>query len=417
MEITTENNSSRTSEQVKPGYKKTPVGIIPKDWEVKRISKVGKIIGGGTPSTTNLDYWNGDINWFTPTEIKNKYIGKSARRITELGLKNSSARLLPIGTILLTTRATIGEASISTEISTTNQGFQSIVCDENTNNLFLYELVKFNKHELYRRANGSTFLEISGKEVKKIQLPIPPLPEQKAIADCLTTWDKGIEKLTQLIASKKEQKKGLMQQLLTGKKRLEGFEEEWKEVRLGKYFKERNQCGFDDLELLSIGEDGVYPQSESNKKDTSNADKSKYKLIEVGDLGYNTMRLWQGRIALSDIKGIVSPAYTIIIPQTEKVNSKYFSYMFKMPFVVNKFYRNSQGMVSDTLTCRYNDFKKIKLSIPSLKEQTAITEVLTTADKEIELLENKLETFKTQKKGLMQVLLTGTLRLCSGTNG
>src|SRR5699024_6804968 len=147
------------------------------------------------------------------------------------------------------------------------------------------------------------------------------------------------------------------------------------------------------------------------KKDTSNTNKTKYKLIDVGDLGYNTMRLWQGRIALSSIKGIVSPAYTIITPLKDKVSSKFFSYFFKMPFVVHKFYRNSQGMVSDTLTCRYNDFKKIKLFIPSLEEQTAIAEVLTTADKQINLLEKKLTNFKTQKKGLMQVLLTGERRL------
>src|SRR5690625_1495604 len=137
---TTKHNITNKAESIKSGYKKTPVGIIPEDWEVKRIKSVADVIGGGTPSTTEVKYWNGNINWFTPSEIKGKFVSKSERKITKAGLKNSSAKELPIGTILLTTRATIGEVSLSTEISTTNQGFQSLVCKNGTNNVFLYEL-------------------------------------------------------------------------------------------------------------------------------------------------------------------------------------------------------------------------------------------------------------------------------------
>ena len=131
---------------------------------MKKIKSVADVIGGGTPSTFEKEYWNGSINWFTPSEIKGKYAFKSERQITAKGLNNSSAKELPVGTILLTTRATIGEASLSTEISTTNQGFQSLVCKKGTNNIFLYELIKFNKNELYRRANGSTFFVSSLKK-------------------------------------------------------------------------------------------------------------------------------------------------------------------------------------------------------------------------------------------------------------
>src|SRR5690625_469620 len=261
---TTKHNITNTAEPLKPGYKKTSVGMIPEDWEVKRVKSVADVIGGGTPSTTEVKYWNGNINWFRPSEIKGKFVYKSERKISKAGLKNSSAKELPIGTILLTTRATIGEASLSTEISTTNQGFQSLVCKKGTNNVFLYELIKFNKNELYRRANGSTFLEISGKEIKQIPLAIPPLPEQKAIADCLSTWDKGIEKLSALIASKKEQKKGLMQGIFSGKLKVENGElvkvedeklwlKGWKEVRLGEVIKVQGGYAFKSDEFKNKG--------------------------------------------------------------------------------------------------------------------------------------------------------------------
>src|SRR5690625_5155371 len=262
---TTKHNITNKAESIKSGYKKTPVGIIPEDWEVKRIKSVADVIGGGTPSTTELKYWNGNINWFTPSEIKGKFVSKSERKITKAGLKNSSAKELPIGTILLTTRATIGEVSLSTEISTTNQGFQSLVCKNGTNNVFLYELIKFNKNELYRRANGSTFLEISGKEVRKIPLAIPPLPEQKAIADCLSTWDKGIEKLSALIASKKEQKKGLMQQIFNGQLAIDN-EQLPVEIRLKKVDKEEELLkGWKEAKLEQVSKIimGVSPNSEN----------------------------------------------------------------------------------------------------------------------------------------------------------
>ncbi|WP_052342937.1 hypothetical protein [Saccharicrinis fermentans] len=106
-----------------------------------------------------------------------------------------------------------------------------------------------------------------------------------------------------------------MQQLLTGKTRLKGFGGEWKESKLEEYFTQRNETNQKKLPLLSVGINGVYPQDESIKKDTSNTDKSKYKRICVGDIGYNTMRMWQGRSALSSLEGIVSPAYTIITPK------------------------------------------------------------------------------------------------------
>jgi type I restriction enzyme S subunit len=248
-------------------------------------------------------------------------------------------------------------------------------------------------------------------DVKALKIPLPPLPEQKAIAQVLSTADAAILTTEKLIAKKELRKKWLMQQLLTGKKRLKGFSEEWKEMSLGEMFCERNETQYYDLPLLSIGQNGVYPQDESVKKDTSNEDKSKYKRICPGDIGYNTMRMWQGRSALSELEGIVSPAYTVVTPKNN-ADSIFFSYLFKMPKMTNLFWRNSQGLVDDTLNCKYKDFSIVKFFLPQTKaEQTAIAHVLQAADKEISLLKAKAEKLREQKKGLMQQLLTGKVRL------
>jgi len=261
-------------------------------------------------------------------------------------------------------------------------------------------------------ATGTTSVAaIYGRDLETIKFLLPPLPEQKAIAKVLSTADAAIHTTEKLIAQKELRKKWLMQQLLTGKKRLKGFGGEWKEMHLGDMFTERNETKYYDLPLLSIGQNGVYPQDESEKKDTSNEDKSKYKRICPGDIGYNTMRMWQGRSALSELEGIVSPAYTVVTPKKNS-DSIFFSYLFKMPKMTNLFWRNSQGLVDDTLNCKFKDFSIVKTMLPPTKEeQTAIAQVLQAADKEISLLKAKAEKLREQKKGLMQQLLTGKVRL------
>jgi len=181
------------------------------NWHEKYIKDVADVIGGGTPDTTKLEYWNGNIQWFTPTEIgHNKYVNKSKRTITEKGLKNSSAKLLPPKTILLTSRATIGECSIIEKECATNQGFQSLVPNSLINNEFCYYLINTKKKELLRKASGSTFLEISNSEIKQIKCKFPSLLEQQKIADFLFLVDRRIEKQRQLVESLKKYKRGAL---------------------------------------------------------------------------------------------------------------------------------------------------------------------------------------------------------------
>ena len=246
----------------------------------------------------------------------------------------------------------------------------------------------------------------------KSKVILPPIEEQHKIAAILTTQDKVIELKEKRIAEKQRQKKYLMQHLLTGKKRLPGFSGAWKTDRLGKLFFERKEINCEGLQMLAItGTQGIIPRQELDLKDNSSEDKSKYLRVCVGDIGYNTMRMWQGVSAYSNYEGIVSPAYTILKP-CSSINAKYFAYLFKMPEIIFLFYRFSQGLVDDTRNLKYENFKKIKVFFPpDMEEQAAIVEVLSAADREIDLLRQDIEQEKQKKKALMQLLLTGIVRV------
>ena len=163
-------------------------------WEQEKLSNVANIVGGGTPSTKEASYWNGAINWFTPNEIgNNKYVKGSLRKITERGLNNSSAQLLPANkTILFTSRATIGTIAILEEEASTNQGFQSLIVNDFNDVNFLYYKLLTMKKLFLKNSVGSTFLEISGKTMKKIDINIPSKTEQEKIGKLLSSIDKAI---------------------------------------------------------------------------------------------------------------------------------------------------------------------------------------------------------------------------------
>ena len=205
-------------------FKKSELGEVPQDWIVKRLSDIGSIVGGGTPDTTKKDYWeNGNIAWAVPTDLtglNTNYIDKTERYITEKGLNNSAAKLLPVGAVLITSRATIGECAITKIPITTNQGFQTIVCNNENNNHFIFYTIKFNKAKLVRKSHGTTFLEISKTNIKSLKLSIPPLKEQLKISSILSNVDELIQKQERDKYTLENLKKGLMEQLLTGKIRV-----------------------------------------------------------------------------------------------------------------------------------------------------------------------------------------------------
>ena len=204
-------------------FKKTEIGEIPEEWEINNLGNIVEVISGATPKTNINEYWdNGDIYWATPSDITSngKYISVTEKTITENGLRNCSAKLLPIGSILMSSRATIGERCINTVPMATNQGFKSLVCKDGINNEFIYYYVDILKEKLIGLASGSTFLEVSKKVVEDIKIVIPSLEEQEKIASILSEVDKKIDGYENKKQKLEELKKGLMQQLLTGKIRV-----------------------------------------------------------------------------------------------------------------------------------------------------------------------------------------------------
>jgi type I restriction enzyme S subunit len=193
------------------------------EWKEVKLKQLGEVVSGGTPSTTNSDYWDGDVFWVTPTDItklKSHYIGSSIRKISKSGLLSCSAKLVPKGSLLVCTRATIGTLAITKTEMCTNQGFKNLVPNKSTDVEFLYYLLAHERHQLISKASGSTFLELSKKDFDNIRLKVPSFKEQQKIAAVLTAADQEIDALQSKLAHFKEEKKALMQQLLTGKRRV-----------------------------------------------------------------------------------------------------------------------------------------------------------------------------------------------------
>ena len=192
-------------------------------WERTALGKISDIKNGSTPSTEISTYWNGRIPWCTPTDITDtpgKYLFATERNITQEGLASCTASLLPVGALLLCSRATIGEIKIAGSQVCTNQGFKSLVCKDEVSNEFIYYLLVTLKSKLIERAIGSTFLEIGKHEVASLEVNLPPLDEQRAVAAILSGMDTEIATLEQRCEKARAIKRGMMQQLLTGKIRL-----------------------------------------------------------------------------------------------------------------------------------------------------------------------------------------------------
>ena len=255
-------------------------------------------------------------------------------------------------------------------------------------------------------------LRLYFNDFKRIPSNIPDFPEQIKIGKAILACSKNLDVVEKLIENSKDQKKGLMQKLLTGSVRITGFTTTtWQEFKLGQLFSERVESGRLDLPLVSITKElGAIWRDDVGRKDTSSEDKSKYLRICPGDIGYNTMRMWQGISAFSNIEGIVSPAYTIVIPK-DNVDGLFMAYLFKTPKLIHDFYRYSQGLTSDTWNLKFRHFKQVKVTIPGIDEQKQIAKILQKCDQEVTALISMRDTLLNEKKALMQQLLTGKRRV------
>ena len=369
-------------------------------WEQRKLGDVVTIQGGGTPSSLNKKYWDGSINWFTPAEVIDKrYVEYSNKKITESGLQNSSAVLMPKGTILFTSRASIGNMTFLSHPSATNQGFQSLIANSYCCNAeFLYAYGFRIKRFALRNAAGSTFLEISKNELAKCPIKLPGLVEQSRIGEFFKTLDNLIaatERKKELLQKKKQ---AYLQLIFSQHLRFKGFTKPWRQTQISDIFHERRERN-PEGELLSISvANGVQVSTLSNN---SMQDLSKYKVVVKNDLAYNSMRMWQGASGASLYNGIVSPAYTVLVPQKD-VNSQFYAYLFKTTKMLYIFRSFSQGMTSDTWNLKYPTLSKINVLKPSLIEQNQIAELFKTLDELIKANDKKLELLKKKKKAYLQ---------------
>ncbi|GAA8233245.1 restriction endonuclease subunit S [Helicobacter pylori] len=376
--------------------------MLPLNWQRVRLGDIAEIIGGGTPSTQITSFWNGSINWLTPTEIGiTKYVYKSQRTITPLGLKNSSAKLLPIGTILLTSRASIGDCAILKVVATTNQGFQSLIPLEKINNEFLYYLILTLKNKLLKLASGSTFLEVSPNKIKNLLIPLPPLNEQNAIANILSALDRYLYALDALILKKEGVKKALSFELLSQRKRLKGFNQAWQRVRLGDIAEIKRGVRITKNELDVFG---------------------KYPVVSggVGFLGYtnnfnryeNTITIAQygtaGYVNFQKNKFWANDVCFCIYPNKDIIKNIFLYYFLK----VNQNYLYE---ISNRNATPYSISKDkildFEIPLPPLNEQNAIANILSALDNEIASLKNKKRQFENIKKALNHDLMSAKIRV------
>lgn len=391
--------------------------MIPTDWTLEPLHGVlrkpiqygivqtGDNIKGGIPCVRVVDMTKPDLD-----------ISEMISTSLVINKKNRKT-ILEKGEVLFALRGEIGKvakvddelagANITRGVARLSPNFTKITTDY----LMIALEAPITREDLLRRVNGSALQEIPLTQLKKISIHLPPTIEQQAITTVLHKWNVTCRLTERLIAAKQERRTWLMQQLLTGKRRLPGIDGEWRNVHLGDIFTNRVESNFPDLPLVAItGSGGVVSREDLVRRDTSSEDKSKYLRIYPGDIGYNTMRMWQGVCGLSQLEGIVSPAYTIVTPKAE-IDGEFMALLFKSLPVIHLFHRHSQGLVDDTLNLKWRHFSEIKVTIPEKDEQQAIAAVFRTADRELDLLRAQLDALREQKKGLMQLLLTGKLRV------
>lgn len=380
--------------------------MVPKGWEVKSLGEIATVTSGGTPSRDIPDYWtNGTIPWIRTSEVQNCVLNYKDTRefISQSGLKHSSAKLVPEGTILL---AMIGQGKTRGQVAllkfkaATNQNCAAIIPDENTDPVFLFNLLISRYKSIRAISNSAGQSNLSGQLVKQIKVSLPPLPEQRKIGQILSTWDKAIESLEKLIDNCRAEKKALMQQLLHKKTRLSGFSDYWKTYRLG----DCCQICTGSKDLKDKQEEGLYPFFVRSKKvekiDTYSFDGEAILVPGEGGVG-EIIHYIKGKFdyhqrvyKLSDFEGL----------------DGLFLYYYLQEFFKREVSQNAVKATVDSL--RLPIFKEMRVvAPPKLKEQQRIARILRKVDNLTFNYEQQLSAAKSIKAFLMQQLLTGKRRV------
>ena len=408
--------------ELRAGYKNTEIGVIPEDWECSKIGDITNAHAGGTPSTQNSSYWNGNIRWMNSGELNLKYVSEVENRITEVGLNNSSTKLIPKFCILVglagqgKTRGTVAINSIEL---CTNQSIAAIYPSKIYESKYLYFYLDSQYLELRKISTGDGGRGgLNLRIIKNIRIPLPKLSEQKAISEVLSDTDELIHAFEKRISKKRNIKQGAMQKLLTPK-------EGWETKKLGDF---GNTFGGLSGKSKSDFVDGEFPYIPfMNIMTNPIIDETYFDYVNIksgdhqntarkGDLFFNGSSETPKEVGMCSVLNKDIPNLYL--------NSFCFGFRFFKNIEVHSLYlvyflRSGEGrnLVSSLAqgSTRINISKKqlLKLSfkIPKIEEQKRIATILSDMDKELKKLEDKLDKYKDIKQGLMQQLLTGKIRL------
>ncbi len=382
---------------IQQGFKKTKLGVIPNSWKVQRLEETCSHFKSGIGITSKDIFDTGDI----PV-----YGGN--------GLRGYTNRYSHEGEYILIGRQGALCGNIQFVKGKTYVSEHAIAVQVNEQNDLEYLRYKLEHERLNRYSESSAQPGLSVAKLLKLTVSIPPLTEQQKIAEILSTWDQAISIAQKLIDELKLRNKGLAQQLLTGKKRLKGFDGEWRHVRIGDVADQQTifNKNSEDIEVLSCTKyDGLVRSLDYFGRQVFGEDLSKYKVVPKGSFAYATNHIEEGSIGYQNLmdKGLVSPMYTVFKTKAD-INDEFFFRILKTDRMIYAYQSNTSGSIARRGGLRWNDFSTLHISIPSLKEQAEINSLLSEANKELQLFQQQIDTLKEQKKGLMQKLLTGEIR-------
>jgi type I restriction enzyme S subunit len=397
-------------------YKQTAIGLIPSDWEVKKLKDFGKVYTGNTPDTTDRENYGNEFMFVSPFDLgNNKYILKTEKMLSEKGF--SKSRQFPKGSVLFTCiGSTIGKSGIAIKALTSNQQINAIVVQDEFSNEFLYYELENNFEKIKLMAGEQAVPIINKSQFESINLRFPPLPEQQKIATILSTWDIAIDNCKAIIDKLKDRNKGLAQQLLTGKTRVKGFEKtKWEWVAINKIAKEISLKNPSDKELIVMSctkYDGLVPSLEYFGRKIYSDDLTTYKIVKKGQFAYATNHIEEGSIGYQTKcdEALISPMYTVF--QTDNtINDNLLFRILKSHEYIHQYQKRMEGSIDRRGGLRWDEFSKIKVPVIDFEEQNAINNILDTATAEFNQYQQKLQTLQLQKKGLMQQLLTGKTKV------
>lgn len=410
------------------GYKSTPLGIIPQEWEVERFRDVGHFLRNNTLSRDKMSESDGCVQniHYGDVLIKYREILDVSRTNIPWIVENSKdsplGDMLQDGDIVISDTAEDYAVGKATELLGINGA--SVVAGLHTmpfrplSNLFspcflgYYINSMAYRFQLYALIQGIKVCAISKKTMSGTFLIVPPLAEQKKIAEVLGVWDKAIEKQSQLIEQLTLRKRGLMQQLLTAKRRLPGFSNPWEEIRLKEILIEGSKIPVDSISRYKKISIGLYKKGISYIDDNKvKADIRPFYVREKGEIIIGKQNYFNGSIAIVNDKfdGTICSNAIMSFRVNDSFHLKFIYEAISQPDYLRKREMMANGTGQKELSEK--DFLNFEIIVPSIEEQTAIAEVLTAADREIELAQQKLELLRQQKRGLMQQLLTGKKRV------